>query len=58
MLFPSEAHISSGVAPTRAEMQKIRAVNRLIETNPPQLLAVARILHMPEGSVPFVVFGP
>ena len=58
VLFPSEAHTLSRVPPTRVEMGKIRVVNRLIETNPPQLLAVTSILHMPEGSVPFVVFGP
>jgi helicase MOV-10 len=58
MLFPDETHIVRRVVPTRVEMEKVRTVNRLIETNPPQLLAVASIMHMPEGSVPFVVFGP
>jgi helicase MOV-10 len=58
VLFPSEAHIVSRVATTDVEMKKIRCVNRLIESNPPQLQAVASILHMPKGSVPFVVFGP
>ena len=58
VLFPGEAHITSRETPTTVEMQEIRAVNRLIETNLPQLLAVTSILHMPDGSVPFVVFGP
>lgn len=55
VLFPDAKHI---VRPTRVEMEKIRAVNRDIETNPPQLQAVTSIVHMPKGSMPFVVFGP
>ncbi|KAF8522660.1 P-loop containing nucleoside triphosphate hydrolase protein [Gautieria morchelliformis] len=58
VLFPGEAHIMSRVVTTDAEMMRIRCVNRSIESNPPQLQAVASILHMPRGSVPFVVFGP
>jgi helicase MOV-10 len=32
--------------------------NRLIGSNPPQMLAVSAILTLPAGSPPFVVFGP
>lgn len=58
VLFPDQRHILRKVAPTRTEMGTVRTINRLIETNPPQLQAVTSIMHMPEGSVPFVVFGP
>ncbi|KAF8581297.1 P-loop containing nucleoside triphosphate hydrolase protein [Ramaria rubella] len=58
VLFPREVHITGRVPPTIKQMDGIRPVNRLIMSNPPQLLAVATILHMSEGSVPFVLFGP
>lgn len=58
VLFPRKDHVKGRKAPTDMQMEDIRAVNRIIQTNPPQLLAVATILHMPEGSVPFVLFGP
>ena len=58
VLFPAEADIWDRTIPRERDMAKITPVNRLIKTNPPQLLAVATILNMPEGSVPFVLFGP
>ncbi|KIJ29274.1 hypothetical protein M422DRAFT_188705 [Sphaerobolus stellatus SS14] len=58
VLFPSEDDLRGKEVPTERQMEKIRPVNRLIKTNPPQLLAVATILNMPLGSPPFVLFGP
>jgi helicase MOV-10 len=58
VLFPTEDHIRGRMPPSRGQIDSIRTVNHLIMTNPPQLLAVATILNMPEGSVPFVLFGP
>ncbi|TRM60361.1 P-loop containing nucleoside triphosphate hydrolase protein [Schizophyllum amplum] len=55
MLFPEIAHISSRPQPTATG---IRTYNALIGTNGPQLQAVASIVKMPKGSLPFVVFGP
>ncbi|KAI4522633.1 P-loop containing nucleoside triphosphate hydrolase protein [Schizophyllum commune Loenen D] len=54
-LFPVAAHLASGPHPSAAGLQ---TVNPLIATNAPQLQAVASIVKMPKGSLPFVVFGP
>ncbi|KAF8520941.1 P-loop containing nucleoside triphosphate hydrolase protein [Hysterangium stoloniferum] len=58
VLFPTDTDIRRRTPPSYSQRNDIRAVNRHIMTNPPQLLAVATILNMPEGSVPFVLFGP
>ncbi|QRW00523.1 RNA helicase [Ceratobasidium sp. AG-Ba] len=36
----------------------VQTINRLVQTNPPQLLAVKSILSLSPGSPPFVIFGP
>ena len=60
VLFPLVGHLSTtmkipGVAFSTGT---VRVFNPLIAQNPPQLQAVASIMKMPAGSVPFVVFGP
>jgi helicase MOV-10 len=57
ILFPEEDHVRSlrRVDPAR---RPLRLYNRLIASNPPQLQAVASVLHQEPGSVPFIVFGP
>ncbi|KAL5476887.1 hypothetical protein ACEPAI_3073 [Sanghuangporus weigelae] len=41
-----------------AFVNKLRPYDSKIRDNEPQLRAVASILHMSSGSVPFVIFGP
>lgn len=33
-------------------------INRTLQDNPEQLMAVSTIVHSPPGSLPFVIFGP
>lgn len=56
MLFPNIFPIRT--AGPRLYASELRLFNRNVETNPPQLNAVLRVLNMPAGSVPFIVFGP
>ncbi|GJJ10625.1 hypothetical protein Clacol_004852 [Clathrus columnatus] len=58
LLFPSAIHIEDRSKVLESEIQKLHCINKNVESNPQQLLAVASIVYMPEGSVPFVVFGP
>lgn len=57
VFFPSQADFDYLVARRLAEVP-LRLFNRLIETNEPQLQAVAGVLAMQPGSMPFIVFGP
>lgn len=57
LLFPIAAHVlNGGSCPRPGFGLTIR--NKLIQGNPPQLQAVMSIVHLPQGSPPFVVFGP
>ncbi|KAG8930545.1 hypothetical protein FRC02_004060 [Tulasnella sp. 418] len=58
LLFPNATHLTGLRRPTRPQMDDINIVNRLIEDNDPQMMAVTAIVRQPAGSVPFVVFGP
>lgn len=60
LLFPTEEHIDEVDLrrPTTEEVTELKLFNRLLETNPMQKLAVASILCLPPGSLPFIVFGP
>ncbi|KAI0093451.1 P-loop containing nucleoside triphosphate hydrolase protein [Irpex rosettiformis] len=58
VLFPAENHLQNLSAPSAATMEQLKCTDRKIEQNQPQLEAVAAIVTRPEGSVPFVVFGP
>lgn len=54
ILFPMQIH----VLPDNVPDVPLRVFNKLIATNPPQLLAVKSIIRQPLGAVPFVIFGP
>lgn len=57
LLFPTAANNLNG--PTRPPGGSgLTMFNSLIANNPPQMQAVASILRLPQGSPPFVVFGP
>ena len=58
VLFHTANHIQRLRAPSAVAMGRLRLADRKIEQNQPQLEAVAAILNRPDGSVPFVVFGP
>ncbi|KII91314.1 hypothetical protein PLICRDRAFT_104992 [Plicaturopsis crispa FD-325 SS-3] len=58
LLFPGREHIANIRAPTQDQLNEINPVNRLLSGDRKQLETVGAILHQPEGSVPFVVFGP
>ncbi|KAF8320844.1 P-loop containing nucleoside triphosphate hydrolase protein [Clavulina sp. PMI_390] len=58
ILFPSERDIEFSTAPTEEEISDVRLVNRYLESNPSQKLAVTSILNQPPGSIPFIIFGP
>jgi helicase MOV-10 len=60
VLFPLGEHLPNAIKVPGAvfSTEKVRVFNPLIAQNPPQLQAVASIMRMPAGSVPFVVFGP
>ncbi|KAI5120592.1 hypothetical protein M0805_008070, partial [Coniferiporia weirii] len=56
--FPSGAHSGQLHAVSEAATESVQLFNRDISSNAPQLRAVATILHLPLGSIPFIVFGP
>jgi helicase MOV-10 len=53
IFFPEKAQVSA-----TGRFKALTTFNRLIGSNPPQMLAVAAILTLPAGNPPFVVFGP
>lgn len=55
VLFPEEEHLRTT---SRIPTGGIRVTNPHIATNVPQMQAVASIVKLPKGSLPFVVFGP
>jgi helicase MOV-10 len=58
LLFPGPEHLHGARVPTSAERENLMLCNRQLEGDDEQLRAIAAILHMPPGSVPFIVFGP
>jgi helicase MOV-10 len=57
LLFPEEAHVKCR-KPSQGTINTLTPFNRLVGANPAQMLAVTAIRNLPEGSPPFVVFGP
>ncbi|KAF7966507.1 hypothetical protein HWV62_21353 [Athelia sp. TMB] len=53
VLFPEPKHVQAPFPP-----RALTIVNKLIATNPNQLMAVKGIVNQQPGSVPFIVFGP
>ncbi|KAJ3573071.1 hypothetical protein NP233_g2668 [Leucocoprinus birnbaumii] len=58
LLFPGPEHLNGMSLPTVSQREKLVICNRQLEGDDEQLGAIAAILHMPPGSVPFIVFGP
>ncbi|KAJ3553464.1 hypothetical protein NP233_g12636 [Leucocoprinus birnbaumii] len=58
LLFPGPEHLNGMGLPTVSQREKLVICNRQLEGDDEQLGAIAAILHMPPGSVPFIVFGP
>lgn len=58
LLFPGPEHIRNVQRPTAAQKNSLALFNRLLEGDDEQLGAVAAILNMAPGGVPFIVFGP
>ena len=54
LLFPVGRHVQQH----RTLVPRFRPFNPLIAGNAPQMDAVKAILNLPEGSPPFVIFGP
>ena len=58
LLFPSAADIGPIQRLSRAEIGKLELVNEKIRVDDQQLRTVVSILGQPQGSVPFIIFGP
>jgi helicase MOV-10 len=58
LLFPGPEHLHGARKPTSDQKENLTLCNRQLEGDDEQLEAITAILHMPPGSVPFVVFGP
>ncbi|KAF5389693.1 hypothetical protein D9757_006021 [Collybiopsis confluens] len=58
LLFPDTEHARNLRKVSRALMDGITPINRVVGEDPEQLEAVTAIVNMPPGSPPFVVFGP
>jgi helicase MOV-10 len=58
LLFPSAAHIGPIQRLSRAEIDNLYIVNGNIRDDDQQLRTVVSILEQPQGSVPFIIFGP
>ena len=57
LLFPEPEHVR-GRTVTMGEVRAINPINRDISEDFEQRMAVAAIMHLLPGSVPFVIFGP
>jgi helicase MOV-10 len=57
-LFPSAADIGPMQRFSRAEIGNLELVNKNIRDDDQQLRTVVSILEQPQGSVPFIIFGP
>lgn len=58
LLFPGPAHLGDARPATTEQKECIVLFNRQLEGDDEQLGAIAAILNMRPGSVPFIVFGP
>ena len=58
LLFPSAADIGPMQRLSRAEIDNLELVNETILDDDQQLRTVVSILQQPQGSVPFIIFGP
>jgi helicase MOV-10 len=58
LLFPSAADIGPMQRFSRAEIGNLELVNENIRDDDQQLRTVVSILEQPQGSVPFIIFGP
>ena len=58
LLFPSAADIGPMQRLSRAEIGKLALANENIRDDDQQLCTVVSILEQPQGSVPFIIFGP
>jgi helicase MOV-10 len=58
LLFPSAADIGPMQRLSRAEIDNLDLVNGYIRDDDQQLRTVVSILEQPQGSVPFIIFGP
>jgi len=58
LLFPSAADIGPMQRLSRAEIDNLELVNEHIRDDDQQLRTVVSILEQPQGSVPFIIFGP
>jgi helicase MOV-10 len=58
LLFPSAADIGPLQRLSKAKIDKLELVNKNIRNDDQQLCTVVSILEQPQGSVPFIIFGP
>jgi helicase MOV-10 len=58
LLFPSAADIGSMQRLSEVEIDNLDLANRHIRYDDQQLRTVVSILEQPQGSVPFIIFGP
>ena len=61
LLFPSVLDIKPSRHLSKTEIHNLKfhhLVNKSIRDDPQQLQAVISILEQPEGSVPFIIYGP
>jgi helicase MOV-10 len=58
LLFPSAADIGPMQLLSKAEIDNLELVNETIRYDDQQLRTVVSILEQPQGSVPFIIFGP
>jgi len=58
LLFPSAADIGPMQRLSRAEIGNLELVNDNIRDDDQQLRTVVSVLEQPQGSVPFIIFGP
>jgi helicase MOV-10 len=58
LLFPSAADIGPSQHLSRVEIDNLELANGYIRDDEQQLRTVVSILEQPQGSVPFIIFGP
>lgn len=58
LLFPVASDIKPIRRFSKAEIDNLQLVNKNIREDDQQLNAVVSILQQPEGTVPFIIFGP
>lgn len=58
LLFPGPEHLRGAKRVTRAQINMIVPINRVLRDDDEQMETIAAILNQKPGSVPFVLFGP